>query len=227
MERPISSRRGLTLIEMIVTLAILGTFLSLLSFHLVGLSNLWLNRTDDDFFEQHVDGVSLFLDKALEASEAAVATTGGGEDGEELPVQWQRLPGASDIEDPLLFFRQKEAPALLVREGRRLPAIEAYLHFEEDLGLSILWYSTFDAEEMEREEDLFRTPVSEFVTRIEYAYYEREDDDWEREEDPLEEDNNDTFRLPDFLILTFSHPEKGERERFLRIPQRSPDLPLF
>ena len=233
MDHPLSRRQGLTLIEMIVTLAILGTFLSLLSFHLVALSNLWLSRSDDDYFEQHVDGVTLFLDKALEASEAAVASTAGGESdaggggGGELPVQWQRPPGWSDIDDPLLFFRQKEAPALLVREGRRLPAIEAYLHFEEDFGLSILWYSRLDAEEIEREEDLFRTPVSAFVTKIEYAYYEMEDDEWEREDDPLEEDNADSFRLPDFLILTFTHPDEGERERFLAIPQRSPDLPLF
>lgn len=220
--RPAGSRtRGFTLIEMIVTLGILAGFLTLLSFHLVGLSNIWLNRSHDDSFEQHVEGVTLFLRKALEASE----TTSGEED---LPVEWERPPGWSDLDDPLLHFRQQEAPALLVREGHRLPAIHAFLHFERETGLSLLWYSDFRAEEIEQTRDLFRTPVSSYVTAVDYAYYEREDDEWEIHEDPMEEDPRDeSFRLPDFLRLTFTHPDEGERRRFLLIPQRSPDLPLF
>jgi prepilin-type N-terminal cleavage/methylation domain-containing protein len=214
---------GLTLIEMIVTIAIIATFMTLLSFHLVALSNLWLNRTDDDFFDQHVDGVVLFLNNALEASETTQAAEGGEES---LPVEWARPPGWSEFDDPLLHFRQAEAPALFVREGSPLPAIMAYLHFEEDSGLSILWYSAFDAEEIEEIRDLKRTPVSSFVSKIEYAYYEMEDNEWEISEDPLEEDD-DTFRLPNFLRLTFTHPDEGERIRSVFVPQKSLELPLF
>lgn len=214
------SRAAFTLIEMVVTLAIMGTFLTLLSFHLVGLSNIWLNRSDDDAFEQHVEGVTLFLRKALEASEA----TPGEED---LPVEWERPPGWSDLDDPLLHFRQREAPALLVREGIRLPAVHAFLHFDRDTGLSIIWYSDFRAEEIEQTRDLLRTPLSSFVSAVHYAYYDREQDDWEILEDPEQENLDEAFQLPDYLRLTFSHPDKGDRERFLFIPQRSPDLPLF
>ncbi|MFO7725804.1 MAG: prepilin-type N-terminal cleavage/methylation domain-containing protein [Oceanipulchritudo sp.] len=215
-------RGGLTLIEMIATVAILGSFMTLLGFHLVGLSNLWLNRTNDDFFEQHVDGVVLFLNKAIEASEAFDSED---QDQEGQPVEWARPPGWSDLDDPLLHFRQAEAPALFVREGRSLPAVMVYIHFDDDTGLSLLWYSIFDAEEIEEVRDLLRTPVSPFVSKIEYAYYDFEDDEWELEEDPLEED--DSFLLPDFLKLTFSHPDEGDRHRSVFIPQRSLDLPLF
>lgn len=224
MKTPFQNRHGLTLVEILVTIAILGSFMTLLSFHMVALSNLWLNRTDDDFFEQHVDGVVLFLNNAIEASEAISETE---EEAESQPIEWARPPGWSELDDPLLHFRQSEAPALFVREGQSLPSILAYLHFERDEGLSVLWYSAFDAEEIEQVRDLLRTRISSFVTRIEYAYYEMEDDEWEITDEPLEEDNNDTFRLPDYLRLTFSHPEEGERTRSLFIPHKSLEVPLF
>jgi prepilin-type N-terminal cleavage/methylation domain-containing protein len=221
-KNPKKHKTGLTLVEMIVTIAILGTFMTVLSFHLVGLSNLWLNRTDDDFFEQHVDGVILFLANALEASEGA----SGGEGEARPPVEWARPPGWSEMDDPLLYFQQAEAPALFVREGQSLPSIQAYLHFDEREGLSILWYSVLDAEEVEAEKDLRRTPISSYVTGMDYAYYELEDDEWEITEDPMEDDD-DNFRLPDFLRFTFTHPEEGERLRSVLIPHASTELPLF
>ncbi|NDV62505.1 prepilin-type N-terminal cleavage/methylation domain-containing protein [Puniceicoccales bacterium CK1056] len=218
-----SNQSGLTLIEMIVTIGIIATFMTLLSFHLFALSNLWLNRTDDDFFDQHVDGVVLFLNNAFEASESTPAS---GDQEQQMPVEWARPPGWSEFDDPLLHFRQAEAPALFVREGRPLPAIMAYIHFEEDTGLSILWYSAFDAEEIEEVRDLKRTPVSSFVSKIEYAYYELEDDEWEITEQPIEEDD-DIFLLPNYLRLTFSYPDEDDRIRSIFVPQKSLELPLF
>ena len=218
-------RGGLTLVEMLVTLAILGTFMTLLSFHLVALSNLWLNRSDDDFFEQHVDGVILFLGNALEAAEAATGAMGEGGETRQ-PVEWARPPGWSEFDDPLLHFMQAEAPALFVREGQSLPGILAYLHFDRNEGLSILWFSALDAEDVEEERDLRRTPISSYITRMDYAYYESEDDEWEITEDPMEDDD-ETFRLPDFIRFTFSHPEEGERVRSVLVPHVSQELPLF
>lgn len=223
MKGSLHSSRGLTLVEMIVTLAILGTFMTLLSFHLVALSNLWLNRTDDDFFEQHVDGVVLFLNNAIEASESM---PGSEEEDEAMPVEWARPPGWSEFDDPLLHFRQQEAPALFVREGQSLPAIMAYIYFEEDMGLSVLWYSAFDAEEIERVNDLKRTSISTFVSNVEYAYYDMEMDEWEITEDP-EEDDDEAFLLPNYLRLTFTHPEEGDRTKSIFIPQKSLEVPLF
>jgi hypothetical protein len=104
----------------------------------------------------------------------------------------------------------------------------AYLYFEEDEGLSVLWYSLFDAEDIEDTRDLLRTPISTFVTNIDYAYYELEDDEWEIVDEPLEdEDDNDAFRLPNFLRLTFTHPEEGERVRSIFVPHKSLEVPLF
>jgi hypothetical protein len=102
----------------------------------------------------------------------------------------------------------------------------AYLHFEEDMGLSVLWFSALESEEIEFVRDLLRTPISSFVTRIDYAYYEMEDDEWELTDEPIEEDDG-SFRLPHYLKLTFTHPEEGERTRSVLIPQTSNSVPLF
>jgi len=222
MKNPIHSRKGLTLVEMIVTIAILGTFMTLLAFHLVALSNLWINRSDDDHFEQHVDGVILFLSKAMDAAEGA--SSGSAE--ARPPVEWARPPGWGEMDDPLLYFQQAEAPALFVREGERLPSIQAYLHFDDRDGLSILWYSALDAEDIEEVRDLRNTPISAFVKKMEYAYYDIERDEWEITEDP-EEDDNGAFLLPDFLRFTFTHPEEGDRVRSVLVPHGSMEIPLF
>ena len=218
----IQSRSGLTLIEMVISIALLGAFMTLLSFHLVGLSNLWLNRTDDDFFEQHVEGVVLFLTNILEASESAAF----GENEQRPPVEWARPPGWSEMEDPLLHFQQNEAPALFVREGSSLPAVMAYLHFSEREGLSILWYSVLESEPVEEERDLFRTTVSPLVTELDYAYYEIDNDEWEITDTPMESSDG-AFRLPDFIRLTFTHPAEGQRLRSVLIPAGTLELPLF
>ena len=226
MKKQLHSVIAFTLIEMVVSVALMGIFMAALSFHIASMSNLWINRTDDDFFEQHVDGVVLFLTQVMEASENAGSLDTGDSGGQNQPVEWARPPGWSDMDDPLLYFRQAEAPALLVVEGRPLPAIQAYLHFDEDEGLSILWYSALDGEDIEDISDLNRTLISHLVTDFDYAYYESEDEEWEITEDPMEDDD-DTFRLPDFIRLTFTHQEEGARLRSILIPHGSMEIPLF
>jgi prepilin-type N-terminal cleavage/methylation domain-containing protein len=215
--------KGFTLFEMLAVLAIMGVVMTMVSFHLVSLSNIWLNRTDGNFFDQHVEGVTLFLQNALEQSESVSGSLSGAR---KLPVQWARPPGFDEMDDPLLHFRLKETPALFVAEGIRLPDIQAYLLFHRE-GLSILWYSSFTSEELEDTEDLRHTPISRFIAKIEYAYYDPEDDEWEITDEP-EEDDNEAFILPQYLRLTFRYPpEDLEVIRSIYIPQRTPDLPLF
>jgi len=220
------SRAAFSLIEMLAVIGMIAVFMTLLSFHLVGLSNIWLSRSDDDFFQQHVDGVTLFLANAIEAAEGVDGKAGAASEGPSLPVEWARPPGFSDLDDPLLYFRQPEAPALFVREGTSLPDINCYLVFDEREGLSIMWYSNLEAEDVEDERDLRISPVSSFVTKFEYAYYEEDDDDWEITEDPLEGDD-DAFVLPHFIRLTFSHPDEEDIQRSIYLPQRNNSVPLF
>ncbi|MCC5833771.1 MAG: prepilin-type N-terminal cleavage/methylation domain-containing protein [Opitutales bacterium] len=227
-------RGGFTLFEMLASLAIIGLFMTLLSFHLVSLSSIWLSSNEDEFFDQHVDGVQLFLSSALEQSEglesnalegSATGQTTASADASLSPVRWSRPPHWSNLDDPLLGFSQTEAPALFVREGQHLPAIRAWLYFDEREGLSILWHSELEAEPPERVEDLYLTPVSRFITRMEYAYYDLENDRWEIESRP-ETTGDGTHILPQFLRFTFEY--QGEsKQRMVYIPQAVTHVPLF
>lgn len=234
------ARRGFTLIEMLLALSLVGILFGAMTYLLGTVSLLWLGSKQQDFFPQHVEGVTLFLNESLRRAEAVSAptNTGGGgnaaEDGnlspsaqnaQGLPVEWARPPGWNDVRDPLLLFRQKETPALFVREGESLPNINCYLHLDDREGLSILWYSDLE-EEVEDEGDLYRTLISPYITRIEYCYYDEEQNEWEVQDDPEPGRERNVFLLPQFLKLTFTYEDRTF-VRNLYLPQRSPDAPLF
>ena len=212
-----NSRRGFTLIEVLLALMIAGLLLTAVSFLVVTMAQIWINRGDDDFFDQHVDGVTLFLNNALLLSE-------GLEENATEVVSWSRPPGYSEFEDPLIAFTMKESPALLSFEDRPLSAITCYLFFRgDDEGLSILWHS--ELQEIEDIDDVFRSSVSLFVSSIEYNYYDLEEEEWSTESEPKEDDEG-LLILPDFLTLQFEHD--GEiRRRPVYLPQRTQNVPLF
>lgn len=228
-----ADRNGFTLLEMIASLAIIGLFLTLLSFHLVALSNIWLSGSDDEFFDQHVDGVQLFLANSLEHSYGVAEGANEDAEGENTaavapelaPVRWTRPPHWSAVDPPLLQFSLAEAPALFVREGQHLPAIDAWLFFDDREGLFILWHSELEAEPPERVQDLYLTTVSPFITRIDYAYYDRDQDRWEIDDRP-QTTADGTHILPHFLRFTFEH-QNETRERLVYIPQQTSLVPRF
>ena len=228
-------RNGFTLIEVLLSLALVGILFAAITFLLGTVSLLWLGSKNEDFFPQHVDGVTLFLNESLRRAESMDTPTAQSNQGDQpaananpqsLPVEWARPPGWQEVQDPLLLFRQREAPALFVREGVLLPSINCYLHWDDRDGLSILWYSDHESE-VENPDDLFRTPISRYVTRLEYCYYDVEQDRWDVRDNPeRSSDDRSVYLLPQFLKLTFTHDDRTY-VRNIYLPQRSPDAPLF
>ncbi len=217
-----SVQGGFSLIEMVLSISLLAILLPFLMLFVVTIAELWMQGTEGDFFPEHIDGVTQFLEHALERSEAVLPPGDGS--GPSLPVEWARPPGFSDLDDPLLMFRQRETPVLLTRDGSPRPNLNAYLYFSDEDGLSLLWYSDHD-EEVEDRNDLFRTEISPYVSSMSYAYYDADFDRWEIVEDP-EEGDGGVFILPQYLKLTFTYAgESVERNLFL--PQRNPDVPTF
>lgn len=144
----------------------------------------------------------------------------------EEPIRWEQPPGFAKYEDPLLHFSIADAPPLLV-DPEDAPAlgIRGFLHFEEDEGLSLLWYSILQ-EEVEDINDLRRTLISPLVTAITYIYWDERFEQWEEEDRPLEDDETDEFMLPRFIKLTFEY-EEVSAERMLTIPVPSRSALLF
>lgn len=252
---------GFTLLEVILAVTIAGALLAAAATLMVSITDAWLKRQDRHFFEDHVDGVTEFLQASfthagseitLETNESSADESGGSESGTtitppnaenrggsnqstqdgallrtvEEPIAWQSPPGFADFEDPLIFFRLKERPPLLVQmDNAPIAGVEAYLHFEDDEGLSLLWFTPIQ-EESEDIQDLRRSAISDLVTRVEYIYWDERFERWETEEEPLEGEGDDQFILPRFIKLTFEY-EGVEKERIITLPVPSLNALIF
>jgi hypothetical protein len=133
------------------------------------------------------------------------------------PIRWAHPPGFSENKDPLLHFELPKAPPLLVGlENAPLLGLNVFLYFDQNEGLSLLWYSKLQ-EETEATSDLRRTLISSLVTAIDYIYWDERFDKWETEDTPKEGDGIDQYLLPRFIKLTFEY-EGVTQERTFAIP---------
>jgi hypothetical protein len=242
---------------------------------MVSVTNAWLERQDRHFFEDHVDGVTEFLQASFSIAGTEIAL--GDEDGSggstisetgneieadgsqvtvdisgnnnlesgnsmegntestassglirvsEDPIDWSQPPGFADYQEPLLHFKLRDTPPLLVQtENAPIIGVEAFLHFEDDEGLSLLWYTPLQ-EDSEDLDDLRRTPLSDLVIKVEYVYWDERFEKWESETEPKEGEGDDQFILPRFLKLTFEY-EAVTKERTLTIPVTSRNALIF
>lgn len=269
-----------TLLEVILAVTIAGALLAAAAALMVSVTNVWMERQDRNFFEDHVDGVAEFVQAcfsnagseiALDDSDDSGGETSGGQTGSgegsnpnetdpgevtvditppddntgdgnesnesatgggglvrvsEEPVGWSKPPGYADYQDPLLHFALKDTPPLLIQTGDApVIGIEAFIHFERDEGLSLLWFTPLQ-EESEDINDLRRTPISDLITQVEYIYWDERFEKWETETEPKEGEGDEQFILPRFLKLTFEY--QGETKvRTLTIPVPSQSALIF
>ena len=133
------------------------------------------------------------------------------------PIRWAHPPGFSKSKDPLLHFELPKAPPLLVGlENAPLLELNVFLYFDQNEGLSLLWYSKLQ-EETEATSDLRRSLISSLVTAIDCIYWDERFEKWETEDTSKEGDGIDQYLLPRFIKLTFEY-EGVTQERTFAIP---------
>ncbi|MEO0510993.1 MAG: prepilin-type N-terminal cleavage/methylation domain-containing protein [Verrucomicrobiota bacterium] len=272
------SETGFTLLEVLLAITITGFVLAAATTLVVSVSDIWIDRQDAHFFEDHVDGVTEFVQSCFIEASVEIAlenapstgtgnTSSGGSEREgepedspsaeiiagdsdpessesttpnttnrsqesialirasEKPVEWARPPGFSNFRDPLLNFKLRKQPPLLVNQDDS-PAlgVDTFLYFEAKEGLSLLWFSTLQ-EEAEDENDLRRTQISPHVQALRYIYWDESFERWEEEEEPKEGEKDD-FITPRYIKLVFEY-EGVTKERTLAIPVASESALLF
>jgi prepilin-type N-terminal cleavage/methylation domain-containing protein len=156
------------------------------------------------------------------AEEEETSEAGGLVRASDEPVGWARPPGFADYKDPLLNFNLTKAPPLLVGlENAPLLGLDAYLYFDDNEGLSLLWYSILQ-EETDDISDLRRTTISPLVTDIHYIYWDESFEKWEEEDEPMEGDGADQYILPRFIKLTFEYEDETQVRTFtIPVPSKS------
>ena len=78
--RPVVAQDGFTLLEVLLAITIAGFVLAAASTMLVSVSNIWANRQQNHFFDDHADGVAEFLQACFIRAGSEVAL---GESGEQ------------------------------------------------------------------------------------------------------------------------------------------------
>lgn len=226
-----SSYRGFTMIEVLVALTLGGIILGAATFHIVSLGKIWTHDWSRRHYVHHKDSLTALLTRTFREADSGFSTL--GTEGKVAGLRWENPPGESTLDDPLIRFYLKQPPPILISNPPLASSIIAFLYFEEDEGLALLWYPLIEVRdgepvEIEDVDDLYRTSLSPYVELIEYCYWDKDKEQWEVEEDPLDEDDN--YVMPDFLKLTFRFNDEHEDDEYVSyipLPPSEKDAPVF
>jgi len=238
-------RRGFTIIELLIALALAALILTAATSLLVTFSLARANAEAQPWFNEHADGLERFLRTSFNSGEIVVPVTSPTPDekteGErpnrpnqresaapqeqaEPAVQFKRLPGARAFDDYYLSFNLPgDTPLLNIGEPNQ-PTLTAYLELQEEEGLFLLWHG--DPEPGREEPEIYRLRLSPYVQAVRYAYFDEDFETWETETEP-QEDAQGEVKLPQFLELELGLNEADTRTLTVLLPPETIDAPVF
>jgi prepilin-type N-terminal cleavage/methylation domain-containing protein len=228
MDRP-ASRRGFTLIEVMLAVAIAASLIVAAMAFVFSMGELWGQGSDDRLFEQHARGVSRFLENAIRQAEpppegAAAPAQGAQPTASPSGVTMQSPFQTEVLADPMLTFELIESPGALIWGGPPLPFVVCSLRLDRDEGLFLQWKSRLEIDFGEgppRE-----TRLSPFVRAMSYFYYDAETGVWEQLDAPKAGESGGAPPLPSRIRLTF---QRGTDtfERDLVLPSVGGGPPIY
>ena len=214
------ARAGFTVIEILVSLALVGLVLVGLNTFLFSMGELWGRGSDTRLFDQHVRAVSRFLERELRSAAWPPAVPAGipGLKAEEIKVQ-------SGISGPLLTFELREGSRLFVWPEHSLPDVVCALAVRDGAGLLLLWHSRLESD---FENDPPReTVLSPFVTALQYEYYDADFKSWRSETNlRRSREGGDTYDVPQRLRLSFKQGGLAQ-DTTITLPSVAEGLPTF
>lgn len=205
-------KRGFTLIEVVVALALGALILVAASSLLMSITQLWIKQDKLFNFQGHIHGVKTFLQKHIKESYHKF--------NEKVPtVQWSSPPRISlSIDETFLSFPVR-LPNPLFPMDNLLPVV-CYLKIDKEKGLSIIWHS-FEEPKQGKEQEVYETEISPWAKRFKLHYYDESKNDWDvldkpRESKEVKGGKAGKFELPDFLEIQFE--KEGEEDQSSFIP---------
>ncbi len=209
---------GFTLLEILLSLALVGLMLIALNTFVFSMGELWGRGSDVHLFDRHVRAVTRFLERELRSAVLPPAAKPNS-----TPIAWQEVRPQMGITEKLLTFDLTAGSRLFVWPERPLPEVVCSLQVRERDGLYLLWHSrlekNFDTEPPRE------TLVTPLVTGIAYDYYEVDFNRWTTER-TLKLDTTGEPKVPQRLRLTFTY-DKMTKESVVTLPGPTGGLPLF
>jgi len=214
-----ASRKGFTILELIIAIAVVGMLLVGLNYFVFSMGELWGRNSEKRLFEQHVRAVSRYIERELRN---ASMPPSGGQGLSAFAVEELRPSGA--LSETLLTFELREGSRLLNWPDRPLPEVVCALQARDRQGLYLLWHSRL--EEHYNEDPPREVLISPFGTAIEYDYYDEDTKRWTTEKQMKRNIGGSGFPVPRRIRLLFAH--KGYTlERVITLPWTAEGLPNF
>jgi prepilin-type N-terminal cleavage/methylation domain-containing protein len=216
------SSRGFTLLEILLSLALVALTLVALNTFIFSMGELWGRNADVRLFDQHTRAVTRFLEHELRAAvlpPAAVARS--------TPVGLQDIQPQGGASEKLITFELPAGSRMLVWPDpkRPLPEVVCSLQAREREGLILLWHSRLEKNfDTDPPRETVLTPL---VTGLTYDYYDADTNRWTTETMLRPDPNGGTNPLlPQRLRLKFAYG-KLTSESVVTLPAPAEGLPLF
>ena len=210
MSQPSARSRGFTLLETLVSLALLGVLMVTLNTFLFSMSELWGGKRDQRLFDQHVRAATRQVREMLDT-----ATNGPGATGFVV----KEVRGADGTNTPRLAFLLADAGRLADWPEAPLPDVDCSLYAAPDRGLVLQWQSRL---ELERDlNDVHETVLTPFATSLAYDYYDAEFRRWSTEEEPAKDAAGAAYQKPARIRLRFARGQL-KSEVVLDLPLKRP-----
>jgi prepilin-type N-terminal cleavage/methylation domain-containing protein len=211
-------RRGFTLLETLLALALAGLLMVALNTFIFSMGELWGRNTDLRLFDQHTRAVTRFLEHEFRAASRPPAGTAG-----QPPITVKEIRTQSGGTETLVTFELFDGSRIFNWPGQPLPEVVCSLAVREGTGLLILWHSRLEknfAETSPRE-----TLVSPLVTAISYDYYDASFKNWKNEPQPRRNTQGE-FDAPQRLRLKFTYRGRSQ-DVFVVLPAVPSGVPVF
>lgn len=216
--RPRAGSGGFTLLEVLLSIALVAMLLIMMNATVFSMGELWGRGSDRRLFDQHVVAVTRYLDRELRAATLPPAVRIG-----DTPVTAPEIKPISGSPDNLLTFALPAGSRLVAWPDHPLPDVVCSLQAREGEGLILLWHSSL---ETKFDDDPPReTVISSLVTALSYDYYDANLKSWSTETE-LKKGPSDQIMIPQRLRFTFSY-DKMTRETVITLPTATEGLPIF
>ena len=211
--------RGFTLLEVLLSIALVAMLLILMNFTVFSMGELWGRGTDRRLFSQHVTAVTRFLERELQtASLPPFAKIG------DTPVTAPEIKPIAGNSDNLLTFTLPSGSRLIAwPDNRPLPEVVCSLQVRENEGLILLWHSSLETKF--NDDPPRETVISSLVTELDYDYYDSTLKTWTTET-ALKKDQTGAVTTPQRLRLKFLY-DKMTQERVISLPTATEGVPMF
>ena len=215
---PLRRAAGFTLLEILLSLVLVGLLLTAMNTFVFSMGELWGQRSEPRLFDQHVRAVTRYLERELRT--AALPPNARTNTA---PFTLEEIRPQNGVMEKMLTFELPAGSRLFTWPERPLPEVVCSFQVRPNEGLVMLWHSRL---EKNFETDSPReTVITPLVTGLSYEYYDADVSRW-TVETAVKLDRDGKPMTPQRLRLKFTY-NKMTRDSVITLPAAGEALPMF